>query len=66
MLDPFPDPVGHFVAPWRPFWILQVSYVSDRRSARIKNLFSESCLGAELEIVAAPGHEVPSRIWDQQ
>ena len=22
-LDPFPDPVGHFGAPWRPFWILQ-------------------------------------------
>ena len=20
-LDPFPDPVGHFGAPWRPFWI---------------------------------------------
>ena len=26
--DPFPDPVGHFGAPWRPFWILQVFYVS--------------------------------------
>ena len=23
-LDPFPDLVGHFGAPWRPFWILQV------------------------------------------
>ena len=22
-MDPFPDPVGHFGAPWRPFWILQ-------------------------------------------
>ena len=22
-LDPFPDHVGHFGAPWRPFWILQ-------------------------------------------
>ena len=22
-LDPFPDPVGHFGAPWRQFWILQ-------------------------------------------
>ena len=22
-LDNFPDPVGHFGAPWRPFWILQ-------------------------------------------
>ena len=22
-VDPFPDPVGHFEAPWRPFWILQ-------------------------------------------
>ena len=23
-VDTFPDPVGHFEAPWRPFWILQV------------------------------------------
>ena len=23
-LDPFPDPVGHFGAPWRPFWIFEV------------------------------------------
>ena len=22
-VDPFPDPVGHFGGPWRPFWILQ-------------------------------------------
>ena len=22
--DPFPEPVGYFWAPWRPFWILQV------------------------------------------
>ena len=22
-LIPFPDPVSHFLAPWRPFWILQ-------------------------------------------
>ena len=22
-IDTFPDPVGHFGAPWRPFWILQ-------------------------------------------
>ena len=22
-LDPFPDPVGNFGAPWQPFWILQ-------------------------------------------
>ena len=36
-LDPFPDPVGHFGAPWQPFWILQVFYVSHRRSAWIKN-----------------------------
>ena len=20
--DPFPDPVGHFGAPWWPFWII--------------------------------------------
>ena len=23
-LDPFPDPVGHFGAPWWPFWIFEV------------------------------------------
>ena len=23
-VDPFPDPVGHFGAPWRPFWIFEV------------------------------------------
>ena len=23
-VDTFPDPVGHFGAPWRPFWILQL------------------------------------------
>ena len=23
-VDTFPDPVSHFWAPWRPFWILQV------------------------------------------
>ena len=22
-VDTFPDPVGHFGAPWRPFWMLQ-------------------------------------------
>ena len=22
-VDTFPDPVGHFGAPWRPYWILQ-------------------------------------------
>ena len=22
-IDTFPDPIGHFGAPWRPFWILQ-------------------------------------------
>ena len=24
-VNPFPDPVGHFAAPWRPFWILKFS-----------------------------------------
>ena len=23
-VDPFPDPVGHFGAPWWPFWIFEV------------------------------------------
>ena len=31
-------PVGHFGAPWQPFWILQVFYASHRRSAQIKQL----------------------------
>ena len=26
-VDTFPDPVRHFGAPWRPFWILQALQV---------------------------------------
>ena len=38
-LDPFPDPVGHFGAPWPPFWILEVLIEGMMES---KNLFSKS------------------------
>ena len=38
-LDPFPEPVGHFGAPWRPFWIFEVLIEGMMES---KNLFSES------------------------
>ena len=38
-LDPFPDPIGHFGAPWRPFWIFQDLLEGMMES---KNLFSES------------------------
>ena len=40
-LDPFPDPVSHFGAPWRPFWIFQFLIEGVLGS---KNLFSKSCL----------------------
>ena len=38
-LDPFPDPVGHFEAPWWPFYIFEVLKEGMIES---KNLFSES------------------------
>ena len=37
-LEPFPDPVGHFEAPWWPFWIFEVLIEGMVES---KNLFSE-------------------------
>ena len=37
----FPDPVGHFEAPWWPFWIFEVLIEGMIES---KNLFSESWL----------------------
>ena len=27
-VDTFPDPVGHFGAPWRPFWISSITFFS--------------------------------------
>ena len=41
----FPDPVGHFGAPWWPFWIFEVLIEGMIKS---KNLFSESCSGSPL------------------
>ena len=38
-VDPFPDPVGHFGAPWQPFWIFEVLIEGMIGS---KNLFSKS------------------------
>ena len=38
-LNPFPDPVDHFGAPWRPFLIFEVLIEGMMDS---KNLFSES------------------------
>ena len=35
----FPDPIGHFWAPWRPFWIFEVLVEGIIES---KNLFSKS------------------------
>ena len=37
-VDPFPDPVGHFGAPWWPFWIFEVVIEGMIKS---KNLFSK-------------------------
>ena len=43
-VDPFPDPIGHFVAPWRPFWIFEVLKEGMIES---KNLSNESCSGVQ-------------------
>ena len=40
-LDAFPDFVGHFGAPWRPFWIFEVLIEGMIES---KNLFGKSWL----------------------
>ena len=39
------DPVGHFGAPWRPFWIFEVL---EEGMIESKNLFSESCSGGPI------------------
>ena len=49
-LDPFPDPVGHFEAPWWPFWIFEVLIEGMVES---KNLFNESW--SEGPIARLPG-----------
>ena len=38
-INTFPDPVSHFGAPWRPFWIFEVLIEGMIES---KNLISES------------------------
>ena len=38
-VDPFPVPVGHFGAPWRPFWIFEVLIEG---MVKQRNLFCES------------------------
>ena len=43
-LDPFPDPVGHFGPPWRPFCVSRNSDWSKYGVLGSKNLFRESCL----------------------
>ena len=40
-VDPFPENVGYFGAPWRPFWNFEVFIVGMTES---KNLFCESRL----------------------
>ena len=44
-VHPFPDPVGHFVTPWWPFWIFEVLTEGMIES---KNLFSESYSGGPM------------------
>ena len=38
-VDNFPDPVGHFEAPWWPFWSFEVLMEG---MMELKNLFNES------------------------
>ena len=54
-LDPFPDPVGHFGAPWQPFWIFEVLLEGMMES---KNLFSESFFFAYLIYISTLMHKV--------
>ena len=44
-VDTFPDLVGHFGAPWQPFWIFEVLKEGVIKS---KNLFRESCSGGPI------------------
>ena len=39
---PFPDTVGHFGAPWQPFWIFEGLH---RRNGRIKKLIYQKLVG---------------------
>ena len=44
-LRPFPDPVSHFGAPWRTFWIFEVLKEGMIES---KKLFGKSCSGSPI------------------
>ena len=47
--NPFPDPVGLFGAPWRPFWIFEVLIDG---MIELKNLFSKNCFFLGLSLIA--------------
>ena len=59
-LHSFPDPVGHFGAPWRPFWIFGVLIEGMMES---KNLFSESCSEWPITYVYTPFQTPSAILW---
>ena len=53
-LDPFPDPVGHFGAPWRPLWIFRPLIARNKRSALIKKLILRKLFGMPINLGLGP------------
>ena len=62
-LDPFPDPIGHFWAPWRPFWISRPLIGQNTRSARIKRLIYQKLTGAPNNLGLDPFPDPVGHFW---
>ena len=62
-LDPFPDPVGHFGAPWRPFWISRPLIGRNTRSAQIKKLIQQKLTGAPNNLGLDPFPDPVGHFW---
>ena len=61
--DPFPDPVGHFGAPWWPFWISRPLIGRNTRSARIKKLIQRKWLGMANNLGLHPFPDHVGHFW---
>ena len=59
-VDPFPDSVCHFGAPWQPFWIFEILIEGLMES---KNLFSESWSEGQIT-KGLTSFQTPSAILD--
>ena len=62
-LDPFPDPIGHFWAPWRPFWISSPLIGQNTRSAWIKKLIYQQLTGAPNNLGLDPFPDHVAHFW---